>query len=289
MDEAHPQLIAREAATNSARAFDPQLAVLESIVDYGTNMIMRVLHMADARRVRDCVLVAVLCKQVVTMLDGVTVLLRAGCALAANVPARSLWEADLQMAWIIQADSERRAQAFWVAHLLREMKRCESELPGSDYRNKVGETSAWRPEAEIREELDQIRTALSQPACAALSAGQEKARFWAEPLGARSRRQMAEQLGRWQEYDVLYSLLSGSAHGEAPKWHMRGDEGLVHLRFIRDPREMRYLVGLCATWTVRSYMCVLEKYRPEELTNFSRRYAEQWRSALHALRSTPGT
>lgn len=39
---------------------------------------------------------------------------------------------------------------------------------------------------------------------------------------------------------------------------------------------------LSSIWTLRSYQTILGYYRPEELPNFSRRYAEKWRAALRA-------
>lgn len=82
---------------------------------------------------------------------------------------------------------------------------------------------------------------------------------------------------------MLYSLLSGSAHGEAPAWHMRAGGDVMHLKFIRDPRDSQLLINFVVLWTVRNGQSVLTEYRSEELVNFSRRYAEHWRPAIDGL------
>lgn len=192
MDDAHPQLLARDAAIESARVLAPKLDALESMVNYGTHLILRVLSPNAERHIQECVLVAVLCKEVVTMLDGVTVLLRAGCGLAANVPARSLWEADLQMAWILKNDPRQRSLAFWVAHLLRELRRCNSELPDSEYRKRAGTSQAWRPEAEVLAEISQIESAFESARMCHHSGGAKEDAF----LGRGARRKFATCNGR---------------------------------------------------------------------------------------------
>lgn len=286
--KANKKVLDREAAVAFAATLAPQLAVAEALVDYGTNLIVRVMALSADGSIRHLVPVCTLAKQVVAMLDGITVLLRSGCGLAVYPLYRSLYEADLQMSWILEADTDQRARTYWVAHLLKEQRRCQSELKGSEYRNSASQQfpdMEWRDEAAIRAEIANIESALNRPEHATIrteSAEKRNRKFWAARLGCGTFEEIAKKLGRWNEYEVFYRLLSGMTHSSNPKAHFRKAGKDIEITDIRDPGTVAKFLMLSSIWTLRSYQTVLGHYRPDELPNFSRRYAEKWRAALRA-------
>lgn len=286
--KANKKVLDREAAFGFAATLAPQLAVAEALVDYGTNLIVRVMsHSADGS-IRHLVPICILAKQVVTMLDGITVLLRSGCGLAVYPLYRSLYEADLQMAWILEADTDQRARTYWVAHLLKELRRCQSELKGSEYRTSASQQfpdMEWRDEAAIRAEIANIEGVLNRPEHATIrmeAADKKNRKFWAARLGCGSFEAIAKKLDRWPEYDVFYRLLSGITHSSSPKAHLRKTGTDIEITDIRDPETVGKFLVLSSMWTLRTYLTILDHYRPDELPNFRRRYAEKWRAALRA-------
>lgn len=108
---------------------------------------------------------------------------------------RSLYEADLQMSWILEADTDQRARTYWVAHLLKEQRRCQSELKGSEYRTSASEQFPdleWRDEAAIRAEIANIESVLNRPErhddIRTESAEKRNRKFWAARLWLRELR-----------------------------------------------------------------------------------------------------
>jgi len=203
-DQANPQLLAREAATSDARAlFGRQIEMLDRMVDYGTNLVMRVLSYSSTGSIVDFVIVGTLCKQVVTMLDGVAVLLRAGALLAAQTPARSLWEAGVNLAWILERDTEQRAKSLWVARLVGELKENEALLPSSPYRQRVAQdpgapTHSWPPEEELKNRIAALEAVLAEPKLKALRGEMGKKKGWS-PAGGNTLKERAKSLNLGDE------------------------------------------------------------------------------------------
>lgn len=287
--EANKRVLDREAAVAFAATLAPQLAVAEALVDYGTNLIVRVMALSADGSIRHLVPVCTLAKQVVAMLDGITVLLRSGCGLAVYPLYRSLYEADLQMSWILEADTDQRARTYWVAHLLKEQRRCQSELKGSEYRTRASQQfpdMEWRDEAAIRAEIANIEAVLGRPEHVVIRKEADEKRnrkFWAARLGCGSFEEIAKKLGRWNEYEVFYRLLSGMTHSSNPKAHLRKTGNDIEITDIRDPETVAKFLVLTSTWVLRTYRTVLGCYRPDELPNFGLHYAEKWRAALRSV------
>lgn len=113
----HPAILNREEAQGHAREhFSPQLALLRDLANYGSNLVIRAFN-SSPKKMEDAVICGVLLKQIVAMLDAVEVLLSAGVAQAAFLPARAAFEASLYLDWILLGDSERKAQCYIVFQL----------------------------------------------------------------------------------------------------------------------------------------------------------------------------
>lgn len=106
------------------------LEVVKEIVDYGVDLIQRMLITSD-RDVPSIVLIPVLGRQVVAMLDSLHMLLVNGQVYASALPLRSLMEARLAVEWIITNGKTEWARRFYVAELRRRRHFTADSLRGS--------------------------------------------------------------------------------------------------------------------------------------------------------------
>src|SRR5690349_613502 len=105
-------LLDREAAIRDvARALGKHLELLRDMTNYGSNLVVRAYH-SSPMGMSDLVVCGVLLKQVVAMLDSVEVLLSAGTAHGAHLPARAAFEASAYLEWILVSDSDRKARCY---------------------------------------------------------------------------------------------------------------------------------------------------------------------------------
>jgi len=280
---ANNKVLDRQAATAFGTSLSREIEVAESIVDYGTHLIVRLMHYSADSSIQHLVPICSLAKQTITMLDGITTLLRSGCGIAIYPLSRSLWEADLQMTWVLETDQELRARTYWVAHLLKELRRCESERQSSEARKKIKQsypTMQWREESAIASEIANIEAVLDRPEHAAIRTAAKRSGFWAASLGVGSFEAMAQKLDRWPEYEVLYRTLSGVVHSTNPGAHVRKQGVDLRINDIRDPSASLRILTMSCYWTIRGFANLIQHYRPEEQRAFAQRYAREWRSAL---------
>ena len=108
---------------------------------------------------------------------------------------------------------------------------------------------------------------------------------WYAPLGVTSVRKMAIDLGRLPEYTFFYSLTSQVMHSSRYRHHIKFDKGKITFEPIRCLKGIYTLINLIVAFVLRTYIAVLEHYRPDELAAFKRRYFENWRTAFRNVKS----
>ena len=116
-DESYKYILNRDEAVGHINDnFKKTIILIESIVDYGTNLIPRCFRQSN-RQIEDIVVLAVLLKHIVSMLDGLSILTSQGCIYPAHLQVRSLFEAFISMEWILKEDSSKRALQYYVWNL----------------------------------------------------------------------------------------------------------------------------------------------------------------------------
>src|ERR1044071_3869513 len=95
-----------EACDHVHQHFSAQLALIEDLANYGSNLVVRAFTSSD-RSIGALVSCCVLLKQVVGMLDSAQVLLEAGTAGSALLPARTAFEASVYLDWLLFSDLEK--------------------------------------------------------------------------------------------------------------------------------------------------------------------------------------
>ena len=107
---------------------------------------------------------------------------------------------------------------------------------------------------------------------------------WYQVCGAKSIRQVAQQVGRLPEYEFFYSKGSQVTHTASYRDHIRFTKGQVHFKPIRHLQGIDILLNFVVGIAVRSYQNVLKYYRPAELTAFAKKYVEDWRKPFMSVK-----
>lgn len=287
----HKGFLDREGVAGAVKEqLKPWCDLIEDIVNYGSNLIPRCFVSGD-RGVKDIVVLAILLRQVVAMLDSVHIHLSQGACYAAQLPTRALFESSVYIDWILLGDSERKCLYYYV-HNLRRKRQGNRLIQGDSAESKeftrVMEKAGVQLRAEVvqqsREQLKEIEKVLSQRKLAGVSADFEKLAgkrnrepAWYLPLGPRTLRGVAEAVDRLGEYMTLYSTSSQVMHGSSYEQHISIGKGEITFQPIRSLEGFETLLRFSVAGALATYRKVLQEYRPGELENFARKYAEKWK------------
>lgn len=287
------------ASSEINRLLAPQLKMLETMVDFGTNAIVSTFHTTSEKRMTEIVAIAVLLKQVVKHLDAVHVLLSQGCDFEAA--ARALFEAHISLEWILYRDdsTEERAVYYYVASLRKERNWVLRVIPGTPEYERFSQAfqvlgDDIRDEiphdlASLNLQLQEIDRILNQQEFAtanqALQHAEQQRKFnWYSPLGVSSFRTMCQEVGKLDQYEVFYSAMSRSIHAHDLKGHVEFQAGgKLSFHPIRDLNHINKYISTCASWALSSYRTIIRRYRPGALDHFGKTYAEHWQQAMKSI------
>jgi hypothetical protein len=137
---------------------------------------------------------------------------------------------------------------------------------------------------QSKDQLKEIESVLSQPKLAVVTAEFEKLAgkrnrepAWYVPLGPRTLRGMAKAVDRLGEYMTLYSTASQVMHGSSYEPHISIGRGEITFQPIRSLEGFETVLRFSVAGALATYRKVLQEYRPGELENFARKYAEKWK------------
>lgn len=301
-DESFKYILNREEAFNHINEhFRKTIVLIQSVVDYGTNLIPRCFRQSN-RQIEDIVVLAVLLRHIVSMLDGVSVLVSQGCIYPAHLQVRSLFEAFISMEWILKGNTSKRALQYYVWNLrsrrMWALKFNSASTEHSDFIRKVDKykdsllTRSQEYEAEVKLQSDSITNLLSKEPYHEVNQEFDRLRGsrrfdvpWYRPNGPNSVSDMAERLGYGAEYEVFYSQYSQIMHASAQLNNVKlGKKGVV-FEPIRKLDRLRPLLNVGLGFAIKAYRTVLNRYRPEELQNFTRKYITDWQKEFLSITS----
>src|ERR1035437_904275 len=298
--EFKPLLDREKTLADVKEHLQPWLRLIRDITSYGTNLIPRCMRDSD-RKLADAVILATLLRQVVSMLDGIDILLSNGAVYAAPLQMRALFEASVYIDWILEGDTERKGTYYYV-HNLRRIRIGASRLqPGSpecqDFGSVVNEFNikvADETRNLAKTNITEIDEALSQPKYAGINKEfdeQSKGRHydppWYAPLlpkGQRNLRTISKVVGRESVYRLLYSGASEVMHASNYGHHFEYANGKLTLRAIRLLEGFDLVLSFSLSIAIHTYRRVLGRYRPDELVlSFPRKYLENWRNEFRNM------
>ncbi|MCI0615210.1 DUF5677 domain-containing protein [bacterium] len=280
--------------------FQDEIDLLQELVNYGTNLIPRCFSSSD-RQIADIIILPVLLKHVVTMLDGIEILVSQGAIFSAHVPARSHFEACLYIKWILKDDSETRAKQYYIWHLRQKRNWAKRIIKGHKEHEKFFKSIAkFGPglkkkqealENEAKKQVKEIDRLLNSAVYEEIDKEFENRETkgspvsWFTPRGPRSISDLASRLDHRAEYDILYSHYSKIMHGVALSEHIVLGNDQASFKPIRNLQGISGLVTTVLSFTLEIYRIILSHYRREELQNFKTKYVNEWRKRFRVTKN----
>ncbi len=298
-DKANRAILDRQKAKEDAAKFGAYLDLLREIVDYGTDLVLRA-YFTSKKGLSDAIISVFFLKQGVTFIDSIEILLSQGTVSGAIVPTRSLFEITLLINWILQTDTEKRVRQFYVSHLRQQREWAQKLILGTKEKEAFDKIMDAYPSVrakisnDIREIAKKQKAAidriLSQPEFTQINQEFDRLRKekrydppWYQPWGVNSLMEMAQRLGRAADYRVFYGSFSETAHGMDLKRHLQFRKGKIVFEPIRNLDEIDTILRYTLNLALGLYSKVLEYFRPEEITNFRRKYLKEWQERFRSI------
>lgn len=295
----HPVLLNREApAQFMSQYFPSQLDLLKQLTDYGSHLVLNSFHAGEANPT-SAIICGSMLKHVVVMLDACEVLLRSGSIYAANIPARSAFEASVHVQWMLEGDTENRVRHYTVAELRRDLnwarRAAKGTVENESFVKMMGTLDADVHKAQpqlsgdaharvpIIEEL--LANKHLAPVNLAFDLLKKKRKrphepHWYEVLGVNSIRQIAKLLNLLPDYELMYTSASEVVHAGSFRAHIEILSDRAVVKPIRDTQGASVLIQHVLGTAVRIYRVVTAHYLPGELNKFYQTYLEEWRDAF---------
>jgi hypothetical protein len=262
--------------------------LLNELLDYGTQLLPKALENSPKDIKAVCV-IAVQLRQVLTHLDGMTVLIAAGNSFTAALQLRSLLEIQLAMEWLLKSDTEAKANHLYVANLRRRRQWQSVAIPGTPEAARRAEfvkRLSLPPQVvgKIKSEVDAIDKILASqefsPIDAKFQRNYAKSNYdkpWYEIYGTSSIRKMAEELGKVNDYMYFYSSFSEITHG-GNIWKNIPLGGESYVNPIREPAKIVKIANNAASFAMSVYRMVIQQYMPNDMPAFDKKYKTEWRT-----------
>ena len=286
------------AKAETERIFQPQLTMAREFVEESSRLLLRAFA-ASKRDMTDLILIGVLYRQVVAMFDSAVLNLENGACYASLVPIRGMWEAGIALEWMLLRGKEHYARQYFVAFLRAQRSWASNLILGTPERAvsdgarlKSGkEPFNPAPEriASAREAVESVNYLLAQDIYRDIEAEFEKKKKgpdrdveWHHPDPG-SIYKVAEGLGRLDEYKQIYRYLSYPTHGGLLNTHLEMQEGGAVIEHVRSADTFPRAFEFAICFALRSYLHILDEYRPAEHADFAKRYLERWRQQFHNI------
>ncbi|MFZ2642569.1 MAG: DUF5677 domain-containing protein [Verrucomicrobiia bacterium] len=294
MSDSNGNVLDREQAVKNAQVFKDALDLLNEIIDYGTHLIPRA-YVSSPNDSKAVYLILVLLRQFLVHLDGVAILAAVGNTSSARLQLRSLLELAHKMQWVLASDTDSKLQHFIVAKLRKERQWYLIAEPSSPEarRHTYAANSATVKTmllTDVAERIRNIDEILARAPYASVDAKfrphYAKRHFdkpWYEVYGS-SVRQIADKIGRLDEYQCVYSALSEDTHG-SNTWESVSVEPdhQVSMNPVRKAERIPEFVGFAISMADRVYKMILHEYRSGEEENYHRKCSTEWNARFSRL------
>lgn len=236
---------------------------------------------------------------IIEMVDGVQVLL-AESGVAASLPVlRSAFEALVGIKYVLKENSENRALCYVVADLKDRIRWYDSMDPrtdrGTQYRQDIGLKDnpdyPIPPLDEVERGRAQIEGLLEQPLFRPHSDEYERTRRARKGIppwfslyeGPRNLRELTRVTGDLDDYVILYSHWSKTAHAVDLSSQLGEKEGIATIRVIRSPQNIEQQYLFATYFLLEAGRLILGYYRQGELVRYAKWYKERISTRLERL------
>jgi hypothetical protein len=212
---------------------------------------------------------------------------------------RALFKAAVYIEWILLGYSEKKATYYYVHNLRSKRLLLLRFQPGS---TNAQEFATMMRDAGLpitdqlkntaRSQVSEIDRILAQSTFAPIDAEYEALRdtrpsdrSWYVPLGERNLRTMCKTIdiasqprNRVALYVFVYAGASDAMHASSYEHHIKfGAGGQVTFEPIRSIEGFGTVLRFATILAMSTFRKALSAYRPDELANFGRKYAEKWK------------
>ena len=304
----YKELIDREGNIKDVHEhFSNQINLLRDLVNYGSNLIPRVF-VSSNRKISDTIIIGVLLKQIITMADGVEILISNAAVHSAFILARAAYESSIYIEWILKSDTEKKTKYYYVSSIRNELIWLLRSIEGTEENEKfkmVKDQFDLRIfkdfkniEDEAKNRVSQINNYLMKEDLKEINDHFEKLKNqnrqrrepnWYKPLNVNSIRQISKEVNRLVEYEIFYGQGSRKSHTGSYRDHLIFEKDKFRFKPIRNNEDIDTLLNFLITIIFKSYRAILSRYRREELLNFRKKYLESWQQAFMNIKKVKYT
>ena len=300
-DAPHKEILDREIfRIRISESFAPQLELLEQMVNYGTNLIPRCFD-SSGKKWPDIVCIGSFFKHAVGALDAIHLLVREGSTTACEAHIRSVFEINLYLEWIFQADYEKRGVAYsvWNIRKKRYWNCCGIEGTAEHKAHqkhmqhlKTGGVSKRFSQEELKAAIEKNDECLRHPELADVNALFDKSKEtmgrevdWYVPFGANNLREIAIKLKKEGQYKIFFSRLSEATHGKTLEHQLYYSlrEGKIHFDHLRTLDRVDDVLRMTFPQAKNLFQKVIERYCKDEKDAFQRKFQNEWREAYRRI------
>lgn len=298
-EQAHDAILNRDESHKHVQEhLSTEISFLTDLVNYGTNLIIRVLGPGD-EDISKLIVVGGLLKHVIGMMDAAIVLLENGHSTTALLQARSAFEASLYIELILKRQPEQRARTYLVGEYRRRRTFAMSILDDSSSPRSFNakfesigvNTANLDPQAKVlaKEQIAGINEALKCPPLDQIDQiyssryrRRNRDPEWYQCLGFESLYHVAKDLGHVASYELWYTRGSSIVHADSLAQQVTVRDGKAILKPIRNLENAHEVCAAIGQVALKTYRIILQHYRPLELPALQKKYLEDWRTIFRS-------
>jgi len=232
--------------------------------------------------------VVMLFRHVVEMMDGIAVLVRAGCAEPTKLLLRSMLESGLGLKYICETKVswEERTIAYQVCYAherIRSYRRMDPSHQEGKHLKSVLEKdglgqSIVAAQQDMSSQIENLERMLAKPEFAPVEAQYQSHRskhpkWYSLNSGPNSVQELANHLGYQVWYEILYRYWSEETHAADAIGHItRGSDGNACIEGLRHPRNLQQSASLAMGLFLDIGQTVIDSFVPERRTEFAKWY-----------------
>ncbi len=271
--------------------------MMDRSVNYGTHLIIKCDRAAQQKNVLAAVMLGL---HAVEVLDSVAVLVRKCCIDPAKALLRNQMETMFGIKYMSQADSERKAIQYVVAHAHARIDWYKKLDPttetGKQLRAQIDKDSTFRGlgivELDTTAQIDNLERMLARDEYVPVEAewqrvrGQRAGRIWWYALfdGPKRVEELATAVGDQAWYEILYRIYSGEIHATnaIESLHASRDMGGAY-QPLRYPTDLPTVARLALSMALRTYRSLIDMLVPDERLRYADWFAKEIKEAFEGL------
>ena len=283
-----------EACSHVDQYFGHQKILLEQIVNYGTNLIVRSWESSN-KTFRDVIILSVLMKNIVSLIDSISIQFNSGSVENSKYHLRGIFESYTYLKFILSDKTNEKHLYYYVYEIrnrLKWVKRAMGAGEDAEWFQSASESAGINgingvfDKERVDEEFNMLKGLLESKKYKEINRKFDDCRgkkkfdpAWYKPISDKltSIRKLAEDVGLIGEYDIFYGLLSSTIHGDVVSSHVSFGDGVVNFAKLRRLDHASFVLNMTVVYIFKVYMSIIEMYRPQELPAFAKKYDEEWR------------